>query len=74
LKVAIQETVVVFQHKGETHLSLDENNRCSTWNIGLKEQERIFFQDIILVINFNYLVDDLIFKGVLYRCTLLKMF
>lgn len=59
-------------YKGKLTLSLDENNRIiAHWNIGDSQEQNGtgFFKDNILVINFNYEVDDLIFKGVaVYRC------
>lgn len=60
-------------YKGVLSLKLDINNKIiAKWFIN-DEQEQIgtgFFNDNILVINFNYLgVDEKIYKGVVvYRC------
>ncbi|MBU2061070.1 MAG: hypothetical protein KKH44_04370 [Bacteroidetes bacterium] len=72
IKGSNQDSSDVPTYKGKLTLSLDENNRIvAHWNIGHNQEQNGsgFFKDNILIINFNYLVDDLIFKGVaVYRC------
>ncbi len=61
------------EYKGTLSIILDSNNRIiANWLIG-KEQKQTgygFFNDNILVINFQYLDDDeYVYKGVVvYRC------
>ncbi|WP_298345964.1 hypothetical protein [uncultured Algibacter sp.] len=59
-------------YKGILDLIVDENNRVrAKWLIN-ETQEQFgygFFKDNILVINFNYKNDNIIFKGVVvYKC------
>lgn len=82
--MTVEELVGVFQIKGSNQdaakssyegaleLSLDINDRIvALWNIGNDQVQKGtgFFKDNILVINFNYQNDGLIFKGVVvYKC------
>ncbi|MCG9792805.1 hypothetical protein [Flavobacterium algicola] len=67
-----QEESNQITYRGKLDLTLDLNNRIiAHWKIGHNQEQNGsgFFKDNILVINFNYEVDDLVFKGVaVYRC------